>query len=763
MCALFLIRSSLAHAAADGAWRVITPPERVGQASVFDPVRDRMLVIGGVSASDDPIVYYDDVWELTLSGTPMWTLLNPEGPGPSGLGGRSAVYDPVGDRVIVFGGPWGADNTWELRLSPALEWNQLSFGGEPEGRTYHAAVYDSDEERMIIYGGSGCLLMCNDTWALSLSGVPEWTLLAVGNPGLRARHTMIYDANDDRVILYGGEPGLDDVWELSLTGAPTWNELSPGGTSPGGRYSHAAIHDAVRDRMLVYGGVGNCGGPEPPIGGRPEVGGRVSVDCTHVWELLVAGGSVEWAEFTPGGNHPGWRAGLSTIYDGPRDRMILYSGPGYDDLDYREIAALYLAEPETWGDLSPRARIGVAAIYDVSADALFGFGGASDGVARNDLWALSGNGETHGWTQLLPSGMAPFARSDAAAASDALRNRLIILGGTNGATDFGDVWAVDLDDPTGLVWQPVQPPELPPAPRSGHTADYDPSRDRVIVFGGRSGTMALGDVWTLSFGGMFPSWSPLATAGAPPPRFGHAALYDPIRDALLVFGGSDGPNDFNDAWALFFSSGQMPTWVLVPATGTPPAPRRDHGMLRDSVRDRLVIFGGTGGTSVLGDAWALTLSGTPGWEPLTPFGPDPGPRTNHAMVYDAQSDRALIFGGANATGSFSDVVSIAWGGVVGVQDRAPRHVGLLRVVPNPTGGAARVIIESAGTEPVRLAIYDVRGRLVREVLATHVPAGEHVLEWDGHDRRGEPVPGGVYFGRVTIGDRRFEAKIVVFR
>ena len=64
---------------------------------------------------------------------------------------------------------------------------------------------------------------------------------------------------------------------------------------------------------------------------------------------------------------------------------------------------------------------------------------------------------------------------------------------------------------------------------------------------------AAGDVWELSFSGG-PAWSHIVPSGAvPPPRNGHSAIYDPVRDRMIVFGGVDGSTYRNDAWALSLS------------------------------------------------------------------------------------------------------------------------------------------------------------------------------------------------------------------
>ena len=83
---------------------------------------------------------------------------------------------------------------------------------------------------------------------------------------------------------------------------------------------------------------------------------------------------------------------------------------------------------------------------------------------------------------------------------------------------------------------------LPPA-RSGHAVVYDPLRDRRLVFGGTEGSVRRDDVWALSLAGP-PSWDEIAPLGTPPsPRTEHAAIYDPVNDRMLVFGGTSPGNN----------------------------------------------------------------------------------------------------------------------------------------------------------------------------------------------------------------------------
>jgi hypothetical protein len=94
----------------DGTWLELAAfiGERFGMAVVHDPVRDRLIVIGG-GIEQGPASYpgqdfASDVWMLPSAGAPHWVRVTPLGPSPSGRAGRTAVYDPVGDRIILFGG-----------------------------------------------------------------------------------------------------------------------------------------------------------------------------------------------------------------------------------------------------------------------------------------------------------------------------------------------------------------------------------------------------------------------------------------------------------------------------------------------------------------------------------------------------------------------------------------------------------------------------------------------------------------------------------
>ena len=65
---------------------------------------------------------------------------------------------------------------------------------------------------------------------------------------------------------------------------------------------------------------------------------------------------------------------------------------------------------------------------------------------------------------------------------------------------------------------------------------------------------------------------------------------------------------------------------------------------------------------------------------------------------------------------------------------------------------------AAGRASVRL--YDIQGRLVRQLLDGTVPAGPHELRWDRRTTAGERSRAGIYFVEFRAGAERRAKRIV---
>lgn len=82
------------------------------------------------------------------------------------------------------------------------------------------------------------------------------------------------------------------------------------------------------------------------------------------------------------------------------------------------------------------------------------------------------------------------------------------------------------------------------------------------------------------------------------------------------------------------------------------------------------------------------------------------------------------------------------------------------------GGAASPVTIALGLRRpsmVALGVYDVAGRLVRQVHRGAMQAGTHERTWDGRDERGTEVAGGVYLVRLGTDDTSLTRKVILSR
>jgi len=80
---------------------------------------------------------------------------------------------------------------------------------------------------------------------------------------------------------------------------------------------------------------------------------------------------------------------------------------------------------------------------------------------------------------------------------------------------------------------------------------------------------------------------------------------------------------------------------------------------------------------------------------------------------------------------------------------APEDWRLEPLTPSPFRGSASARWVAPEAAPVRLEVYDVRGRRVRTLVDRTVSAGEFRARWDGRDDAGRAAAAGIYFLRLT--------------
>jgi len=69
--------------------------------------------------------------------------------------------------------------------------------------------------------------------------------------------------------------------------------------------------------------------------------------------------------------------------------------------------------------------------------------------------------------------------------------------------------------------------------------------------------------------------------------------------------------------------------------------------------------------------------------------------------------------------------------------------------PNPFNAGTMITFSSAGEEFVTLGIYDITGRLIKQLIQQKWICGEHQVVWDGRDNAHCLVASGISYCRLS--------------
>jgi hypothetical protein len=96
---------------------------------------------------------------------------------------------------------------------------------------------------------------------------------------------------------------------------------------------------------------------------------------------------------------------------------------------------------------------------------------------------------------------------------------------------------------------------------------------------------------------------------------------------------------------------------------------------------------------------------------------------------------------------------------------APRRSSLAQNRPNPFNPVTTIAyaVAGPGPQPVRIQIFDVRGRLVATPVSRVLDPGYYEFRWDGRARDGAEVASGLYFTKAVIGSATFRRKMALLR
>jgi len=375
---------------------------------------------------------------------------------------------------------------------------------------------------------SSIVLFASSFLALIAAANPSWTLLGPSGltfPLFRSGSTSVYDPSSNRIILFAGlsddaaagDPRLNDVWVETnangLGGTGAWSNLIPSG-SPQVRSDHSAVYDAANNRMIIYGGCGAV----------PTSNGCLPI-ADNVWVLSNAngiGGTPTWTQLFPTGGPPPARQGHQAVYDPTTNSMIVWAGQnggGSACATFPDVWVLShangLGGTPNWTQLSttggpPPGQYFSTAVYDSTNNVLTVFGGTgllgTHCGLTDAVWALShanGTGGTPVWTNLVPQGApgAPSNRSATFGIYEPDTNTMTIFGGSarNGAVN--DTWVLSHANGIGgsSAWTRLSiPGPIPVQATRWNNGGFDSVNDRMIMFGGSFSEGPLWSTWVLT-------------------------------------------------------------------------------------------------------------------------------------------------------------------------------------------------------------------------------------------------------------------------
>jgi len=285
----------------------------------------------------------------------------------------------------------------------------------------------------------------------------------------------------------------------------------------------------------------------------------------------------------------------------------------FNELYVLDADAFYWSRPHVVGDVPVPLR---AMTCTAVGKKLVVFGGGDGPAYYNDVYVL----DTVNFRWSRPRIVGDRVPSKRRAHTACLyKNGIYVFGGGDGVRALNDIWRLDVSDTNKMSWKLISAPdddggtttagaagpgssnkggvgEQRPKARGYHTANM--VGGKLIIFGGSDGGECFNDVWVYDVDAH--AWK---AVGIPVTyrRLSHTATI--VGSYLFVIGGHDGNEYSNDVLLLNLVTMQ---WDKRKVYGLPPSGRGYHGtVLYDS---RLLVIGGFDGSEVFGDVWILELA-----------------------------------------------------------------------------------------------------------------------------------------------------------
>jgi RHS repeat-associated protein len=225
---------------------ITTPSARANHAMAYDPSLSAHVMFGGGNGTTT----FGDTW--TYCCAPFtWSQVTPgQGAQPVARYGAAMVYDGQTKNTLLIGGfsatGVALSDVWSF---DGQTWSPVA--SLPAGRGYAGVSYDPVRERVYVFGGVGSAGLLPST--LAWNGT-SWSTVTSTGPSARKGAAMAFDDRTGTMVLFGGIPAsnvaLSDTWQFNGT---TWSQTTTT-SAPPARAFMAHSYDAAAGQVVITGG-----------------------------------------------------------------------------------------------------------------------------------------------------------------------------------------------------------------------------------------------------------------------------------------------------------------------------------------------------------------------------------------------------------------------------------------------------------------------------------------------------------------------------
>jgi hypothetical protein len=223
---------------------------------VYHNLSGKVLLFGGVS-KHGWVSDISEVWEYNSQHHKWAKIGEYEAISDSSTHAQSPIYDTKSNRIIVFN---SKGETWAFHLE-TNSWENRKPKNSPSPRCGHSMSYDSEFDKVILFGGFGCTNIndpiYSDTWVYDYNSNTWVQMSPSKNPSNRMYAIMAYNSKEDKTILWGGRliEQLEDnsIWSYSLKD-DEWFQIQAAG-GPKNAYAYSSmIYLPEKNIIALFGG-----------------------------------------------------------------------------------------------------------------------------------------------------------------------------------------------------------------------------------------------------------------------------------------------------------------------------------------------------------------------------------------------------------------------------------------------------------------------------------------------------------------------------